>query len=640
MNIPSPFTAVDTNFNSTTEMALKLNSVAGYAVLTYGPNFPGPGSGSNLTATGLANDATAYTATVTVNGTPHAVSVTGSTAQTFADLITEINTDISTWATAALVGDSIVITVTDPVPGPTSIITVADTGATPLFASVKGSTFGLVNNKSVKGGDNYVVWNQLDSVTQANVTYTVDSFLAAATANTNQPWTSGSDTISFPTGSPAPGTDTGLTLSTVYQLNVNVDGAGGVEVLINLPILETQGVVSFNHLLEAFNIALQAQSVPAVATFDSNSLLTLRVTSNSVGASSTVVVTDGAVNGLLAALAAFGPANSPAGTSGYQTVAFTVAKAGGDATGLTNDVPATSGYQVVNVGGAVAGGDATGLTNDATVYTASISVDGTPIAISVTGSTAQTYTTLINEINTDLGVAAVAAIVGGNIRVTSASTGASSTVAITDTDLFSTLTAYVAILAAVPGADTVVTTYTASISVDGVAKPISVGGGTAQTFTTLLSEINTDLGASAVAAIVGGNIRVTSATSGLTSTVAITDTNLFSSLTNYSAIQTAVAGTSAAGVNGSTDVTFPVTKASETWTNWNDVVLGWPSLTGTQFGPLFTSGGSAHIKKENKPAAKGEAFRTAVYYNGTNWVYYDTDVAVGGTGTTVAPPEL
>jgi hypothetical protein len=112
---------------------------------------------------------------------------------------------------------------------------------------------------------------------------------------------------------------------------------------------------------------------------------------------------------------------------------------------------AVAGYQVVNVGGAKTGVDSTGLTNDATVYTASISVDGVAKPIAVTGSAAQTYATLISEINTDLGASATAALVGGNIRVTSATTGSSSTVAITDTDLFGTLTGYVAILTAVAG---------------------------------------------------------------------------------------------------------------------------------------------------------------------------------------------
>lgn len=91
------------------------------------------------------------------------------------------------------------------------------------------------------------------------------------------------------------------------------------------------------------------------------------------------------------------------------------------------------------------------------------------------------------------------------------------------------------------------TAYTASIVVDGVAKPISILGNAAQTLATVISQVNTDLGAAATAAFEesgNGFIKVTSATKGAASSVVITDTNLFSSLTNANpAAETAVAGT-------------------------------------------------------------------------------------------------
>jgi hypothetical protein len=246
-------------------------------------------------------------------------------------------------------------------------------------------------------------------------------------------------------------------------------------------------------------------------------------------------------------------------------------------TEINKDLSNTAGYQGVNVGGAIAGGTATGLTNDATVYTASISVDGTPTPIAVTGSSAQTYTTLLSEINTDLGVSATAAIVSGNLRVTSATSGSSSSVVITDVDLFNTLTTYVTLFAPAAGTDIAVaslvpsiggyqdvlfasantgasvtglvndaTVYTATITVDGVAKAISIAGSAAQTYTTLLSQINTDLGASATASLSTlGNIQVESATTGGASTVLIADSgtnHLFASLTGYSAIGPAFVG--------------------------------------------------------------------------------------------------
>jgi len=100
------------------------------------------------------------------------------------------------------------------------------------------------------------------------------------------------------------------------------------------------------------------------------------------------------------------------------------------------------------------------------------------------------------------------------------------------------------------------TAYTATITVDGVAKPISVVGSAAQTLGTVVSEVNVDLGASATMTFVAaggtlpngtvsanGALVVTSATKGATSSVSITDGTLFAALTNINpAFDTAVAG--------------------------------------------------------------------------------------------------
>jgi len=87
----------------------------------------------------------------------------------------------------------------------------------------------------------------------------------------------------------------------------------------------------------------------------------------------------------------------------------------------------------------------TGLTNDTTAYTASISVDGVANAISVVGSAAQTMSTLIDEINSDLTNATASwdTTSYGFIKITSDASGdqvSSSSIAITDVDLFATLT--------------------------------------------------------------------------------------------------------------------------------------------------------------------------------------------------------
>jgi len=113
-----------------------------------------------------------------------------------------------------------------------------------------------------------------------------------------------------------------------------------------------------------------------------------------------------------------------------------------------------AGYQVVNVGGAHVAADATSLVG-ATTYTASVLVDGAiTIPISILGSNAATYGALITQLNSQLGNDAVAALVGGNVRITSAkkNKGAQSAVAITAGTLFAApLAGFVALLTAVPG---------------------------------------------------------------------------------------------------------------------------------------------------------------------------------------------
>lgn len=106
----------------------------------------------------------------------------------------------------------------------------------------------------------------------------------------------------------------------------------------------------------------------------------------------------------------------------------------------------TSGYQFVdlNAGATLAG--ATGLANDATVYTATIRVnDALDIALSVTGSAAQTFGDLNIIINAALGANATIAIDSGNLKVTSNATGPGSKISITNTGtfpLFSRLAGY------------------------------------------------------------------------------------------------------------------------------------------------------------------------------------------------------
>ena len=119
----------------------------------------------------------------------------------------------------------------------------------------------------------------------------------------------------------------------------------------------------------------------------------------------------------------------------------------------------TSGYQIVEFTAAKAGGDATGLANDATVYSCSIAVDGaTATLVNITGSTAQTYTTLISQLNIDVAGLEIT-FDSGNLKIASASQLSGSAISIVDTDLFATLTDFDVIADAVQSTRNVSLTF-------------------------------------------------------------------------------------------------------------------------------------------------------------------------------------
>jgi len=104
---------------------------------------------------------------------------------------------------------------------------------------------------------------------------------------------------------------------------------------------------------------------------------------------------------------------------------------------------ATAGIWTVDMGGSVSGGDSTGLANDAcSSYTFTVEVDGGATqTVSVSGNDAQTFSDLIDEINDDLS-GATASISGGDIVITSSTSGKLSSVEITSDSLFACLTGY------------------------------------------------------------------------------------------------------------------------------------------------------------------------------------------------------
>jgi len=106
-------------------------------------------------------------------------------------------------------------------------------------------------------------------------------------------------------------------------------------------------------------------------------------------------------------------------------------------------IPWNSGYQDWGFSACTEETSSTGLANDVTTYSFDVAVDGGAAqTITITGSNAQTISALISEINAQL-TGATAVFYpqdNGYIRIKSNSEGSSSTIAITDTNLFSSLT--------------------------------------------------------------------------------------------------------------------------------------------------------------------------------------------------------
>lgn len=411
MNIPGPFTLTDVTLTNTPEASLLLRNVAGFAELLYGPNATLAGGA----LTGLANDATVYSADVTVDGVVVPVAVTGSTAQTFTTLISQINTDLGVAATAALSGNRIVIT--SATTGAASTVEVADTTSTGLFSSVRGKYFGLVANHSTPGYAGYVRWSRMWEEERAAVSAAVALYNPSATG-----WTQGIDFINIAGTGIVPGSPTGLSLTTTYQVRVDVNGAGNVT--LSVPGRFAQ---SYQQLVAV--LANAAGSLCSVSWSQFNATNGRVVfTSPTYGTTSTVALTAGVSNDLIAAL-----------TNGPFIATNGVAVPGVNGTAGTL---LTAGVTAIDFGAAVAGGDATGLRNDASVYTMSV-VFGTQIVpVSVVGSAAQTFTTLASEIQTDLAAAIVGttcAVSGGDLVITAGALAPVGFIRIVDGNLLGSL---------------------------------------------------------------------------------------------------------------------------------------------------------------------------------------------------------
>lgn len=297
-----------------------------------------------------------------------------------------------------------------------------------------------------------------------------------------------------------------------------------------------------------------------------------------------------------------GDAPMAAPSAGTATVAFTAAVTGLSATGFAA-VTATAGTATINIGGDKTGASSSGLVTAlskgvARKYGAVVVVDGVVKSITFGGDDGVTLSDVVTQINTDLGAAATAAITGGNIVITSATTGDTSTVEVIDSGLFAGLTGFVSI-ALVRGV-AARTEYTATINVDGVAIPIAVPAATA-TIADLNIAITTDLAAAATIDVVGGALVITSATTGVASSVEIADGDLFKSLTGFSSITKTVGAASLLDVLKRTAV-----GSASLFDQFNVIKIG------------------------AKPAVPPFCKKTVdfIYFDGTEWKYLLDDTAV------------
>jgi hypothetical protein len=311
--------------------------------------------------------------------------------------------------------------------------------------------------------------------------------------------TAGKATLSF-TATPTitPTTAVGI-LAGSYDISVNIDGAGATVHTI---------VATGTDTMTSLAALITSTLIGATAVASTNKII---ITSSTPGASSSIVIT------------------VPAG--GINPDLF-----------ASIDTSLTSLHTNVSIGGTAS--------VPATTYTATITVDGVAKAISIIGSAAQTFTTLVSEINTDLGVSATASISGGNIKITSASYGTTSKVLITVGTLFSAVAGYIDTFPSQNGGGAS-RNYSATVVVDGVIKTVNFTGLQGDTIQHVLDELNVDLGASAVAALSGGNIVITSASTGVLSNVKLYDSGfLFNSLTGY---------VNVSDVNGTAPTTYTAT---------------------------------------------------------------------------------
>ena len=218
-----------------------------------------------------------------------------------------------------------------------------------------------------------------------------------------------------------------------------------------------------------------------------------------------------------------GDAPLAAATAGYTSLMFGAALVGTESAGLSQVAAATSAEAQIGYGGALTGTDATGLSATKR-YSFMVETDGGYVGVNFLGSAATTVDDLVIAINADLGALATAALTGGDIVITAASEGSKSHVSVIDTSrLFASIVGYTGITT-IRGVSP--TTYSLTLMVDGTLVELSILGSDVQTLDDLVTELDTGCAGAATSAIVDASIVITSATTGVGSSVKVVGGNL------------------------------------------------------------------------------------------------------------------
>jgi hypothetical protein len=384
-----------------------------------------------------------------------------------------------------------------------------------------------INDVAVTGTEATGLTNDFDTAGYQEVDFTVSKTAGSATGLATG--TSGYDRATFSVGL-TNGTPTGLSAGTAGSWTVDYSGSltGGTasglaatfysqNIVIDgntypVYIFDGSAVPTINDVLNTINSALGGV---AAATLSGGDILITSLLST--GPSSTVVVQ------------ATGPFGSPI----FQSL-----------TSYNSLGSGTPGSSAPN-------------------FSANITVDGgSPQLLQDSGTNLQTMQQVLDLVNSTInGVSA--SLVGNEFRITSDSTGNGSTVLISDVDLFSSMTNNTSTSSPIGGTST---DYFAEIAVDGVGSPpISIAGDDAQTFGELITQLNLNI-SGATASLFGGNIRITSNSTGSSSTIDISKSppapDLFQSLSNYDDILAAVDGVDATAFTATIDTGFDTTLVS------------------------------------------------------------------------------